>query len=83
MSWTKKFKVKPLGRAGILYSEGEYQMTIDSEMLAGEDFDIVVYVDSIARWDPPHQEVVVSQVDVERIRENINEALRRSRIEWQ
>ena len=37
-------------------------MTIDSEMLFG-DLDIVVYLGSISRWLPPHDDVGVTAED--------------------
>lgn len=80
---TAKFKARLTGRAGIEYSEGSRQMTIDSELLAASDNHVVVFGDSIRAWDPPHDTVPVNQVDIMRIRTNLEVALKPMRIEWQ
>lgn len=79
----REFKVKMHGRAGIEYREGRRRMMIDSEMLAGPDFDLVVYADSIARWEPPHERDAVTADERTRIRRNISDALKSLRIDWQ
>lgn len=77
------FTVKTHGRAGIEYREGKRRMMIDSEMLAGPDFDLVIYVDSIARWEPPYEREAVTEDDLTRIRRNISTALKSLHIDWQ
>lgn len=43
----KKKEVKFLGRGGMILNYQNNDYIIDSEMLFGEDFDIVIYTDSI------------------------------------
>ena len=76
------YRVSHQGRAGILYREGKKEMSIDSEMLFG-DFDIVVYLDSISRWLPPHDDLSVTQEDKERIRRNLAESMKSLKVDWQ
>jgi hypothetical protein len=47
----RSFKVKLTGRAGLLYQEGEKSVEIDSEMLNGANYDIVIYKESIEKWN--------------------------------
>jgi hypothetical protein len=79
----KPYSVKPTGRAGLVYTEGNKRMEIDSEMLAGPDCDMVVYLDSMTRWAPPHEAIPVTPDDQARIRENIRQAFSKLRMEWQ
>jgi len=76
------YRVIHQGRAGIRYREGKKEMAIDSEMLFG-NFDIVVYLDSIARWLPPHDAVPVTPEDKERIRQNLAESMKSLKVDWQ
>ena len=77
------FKVKMHGRAGIEYVEGGKTMMIDSEMLAGPDFDLVIYRDSMCNWEPPDDMEEVTPELRSQIQENIRNALRNVRIDWQ
>ncbi|HZE86120.1 MAG TPA: hypothetical protein VE035_17490 [Puia sp.] len=43
--------IKLLGRAGLIYWDKEEKYFIDSEMLIGSKFDIVVYSNSIRFYD--------------------------------
>ena len=70
---TDGYSVEVLGRTGIIYSEGSKVMRIDSEVLAGPS-GMVVYTDSINRWDPPYSETELSAVQKSRIVENIKAA---------
>lgn len=47
----KKKKVKYLGRGGIIYTHEGVPYIIDSEMLDGKDYDLVVYKKSVERKD--------------------------------
>lgn len=47
----KKFKVKITGRAGLIYQENGKAIEIDSEMLVGPEYDIVIYAKSIKEWN--------------------------------
>jgi hypothetical protein len=79
----KPFQVKLTGRAGIVYREGDRSMQVDSEMLVGPRFDMVVFTDSIKAWEPPDECVPVSEEDKARIRANITKELNNLRIDWQ
>ena len=57
-------------------------MIVDSEMLFGPDFDIVVYLGSIVRWESPHGDEEVSEADRKRIRANLEKGLRRLKVDW-
>lgn len=70
------------GRAGLVYREGTLKLTVDSEMLVGPDFDMVVYLNRITSWDPPHQDVVLDASDKKRIRKNICSDLGTDKIDW-
>ena len=75
------YRVRIQGRAGILYREGKQEMKIDSEMLVGK-FDYVVYLDSISKWLPPHDQVLVTSEDKKRITLNLKRSLRSLSIDW-
>ena len=47
----RKKKVKFLGRGGIEFNYQDVDYLIDSEMLIGEEYDIVVYKDSVMTKD--------------------------------
>ena len=67
------FAVEVLGRTGLLYVENDRKMKIDSEVLMGPRA-MVVYLDSISKWLPPHDAVPVDQGARKRIMDNIREA---------
>jgi hypothetical protein len=69
------FSVEVLGRTGVLYSEEERTLRIDSEVLAGPA-GLVVYTDSITRWAPPHEGEAVDASKRQAIVENIRRAFR-------
>jgi hypothetical protein len=81
MFWCRKYKVKIHGRAGLTYFEGPRNMEIDSEMRVGRSH-LSIKVDSMRRWEPPHENEPVSFEDIERIRANISKVLSRLRIDW-
>ncbi|MBM3610901.1 MAG: hypothetical protein FJX18_05200 [Alphaproteobacteria bacterium] len=64
------FIVKALGRSGLLYQEGKKSMKIDSEMLVGPNYDIVIYKDSVKQWNPPFENDPVNEDDKNRILSN-------------
>jgi len=64
-----------LGRTGLRYTEDGRSMFVDSEMLAHPN-SIVVYRESISRWDPPHESQTLSEGDRERVLASIVAALR-------
>lgn len=43
--------VKILGRAGVLYKDNNIKYLVDSELLFGEDYDIVIYKDNIKYYN--------------------------------
>jgi hypothetical protein len=69
------FSVEVLGRTGLCYREAGRQMFVDSEVLTGPS-SIAVYKDTIRKWDPPHDNVPVTDSDRGRILNNIREAFR-------
>lgn len=74
----KDFKVRITGRAGLIYQEGKKSMNVDSEMLSGPTFDIVIYKDSIKGWEPPFSSDPVDDNEKRRIIENIKSDLEKS-----
>ncbi|MES2997498.1 MAG: Imm74 family immunity protein [Verrucomicrobiota bacterium] len=72
---TDGFSVEVLGRTGLTYREGNHEMFIDSEVLAGPA-GIVVYRDTISRWQPPHDGELINDEICMRILENIKDAFR-------
>lgn len=66
------FTVEVLGRIGVRYVEGEKSLFVDSEVLMGPAR-LVVFPDSIQRWDPPNDQAV-SDRERERIVENLRRA---------
>lgn len=84
MMWfnRKKYRVKFQGRAGLIYEENGRSMLIDSEMLAGPNFDIVIYTDTIKPWEPLDDTGRINEEERARIRENIAKELSKYRIDW-
>jgi hypothetical protein len=77
----KKCSVKILGRAGIIYTEGSVSLSIDSEMLTGPEFDIVIFLDKIKSETLAAQGL--SEEDLPRIRSNITAELKSTKILWE
>lgn len=67
------FTVKVLGRTGLLYSEGERSIHIDSEVLAGEPPGIWVTQNTGFEWQPSDGRPV-SDAERDRILGNIKRA---------
>lgn len=78
---TRGYSVKPTGRAGLVYREEDRSVHVFSELLAGGDFDIVVYLSQVKRWDPPHASEEVTEEERARMRERIPKALK-VHVEW-
>jgi len=72
---TESFAVEVLGRTGLLYSEAGKSLRMDSEVLAGPS-GMVVYTDSINYWDPPHHIEPFSDIERQRVIENIRAAFK-------
>ena len=64
------FSVEFLGRSGIEYKEGEKSLRVDSEMLA-PPYGIAIYQESIRRWHPPFESVLLTAEHKNRIVDNI------------
>ena len=79
----KKNKVELQGRAGLIYKDNDKSMIIDSEMLAGPNFDMVIYQDSIRHWESPHKNEVIKEDEKNEIRSNITKELGNFHIDWQ
>lgn len=69
------FSVQVLGRAGLLYREGERQLYIRSELLLGPTAQ-VIYTRSIKAWEPPFQQEDIDASKKEQIIDNIRRAFR-------
>src|SRR5690242_1515889 len=69
------FSVEVLGQTGLRYCEAGRQMFIDSEMLTGPSA-MAVYKDTIQKWDPPYENVLITDSDRDRILNNIRDAFR-------
>jgi len=67
--------VEVLGRTGLRYREAGRQMFVDSEVLTGPS-GMAVYKDTIQKWDPPYDNVPVTDSDRDRILNNIRDAFR-------
>ena len=78
----KKLSVKVTGRAGLIYKEDGKTLMADSEMLAGGDYDMVIFTDSINKWEPPYDNIELSEEDKKRMKSNITSELKNIRIEW-
>ena len=69
------FSVEVLGRTGLCYREAGRQMFVDSEVLTGSS-GMCVYKATIEKWDSPHENVPVPDLDRDRILKNIRDAFR-------
>jgi hypothetical protein len=69
------FSVEVLGRTGVLYSQGEKTLKVDSEVLAGPS-GLVIYTDSIVRWASPHESEPFDETTRRVVIENIRKAFR-------
>ena len=79
----KKTKLKLTGRAGMIYTDADRVMKIDSEMLACGEYDMVIYERSMRAWQSPNDNEPVTDEDRSRIKEDIETHLKRCSIEWQ
>jgi hypothetical protein len=69
------FSVEVLGRTGLRYREGENQMFVDFEVLAGPS-GMLVSKSSMGPWAPPNAAEAIGDLDRARIVENIRETFR-------
>jgi hypothetical protein len=77
----RNYVVKPTGRSGFVYREGDRAVSVFSEMLVRDDFDIVAYLSRIDYWDSPEGPIPLTDEDRARIEQNAEEGLR-VKIEW-
>jgi len=78
-----KKNIKITGRAGLIYRHGPKVMKIDSEMLAGGDFDMVIYERSMRKWQPPYDLESISEDVFSDIKNDVQKLLKKYRIDWQ
>jgi hypothetical protein len=69
------FSVEVLGRTGLLYSEGDRSLRVNSEVLAGPA-GMAVYSRSIRNWSEPHEHEEIDTAKRETIMDNIRRAFR-------
>ncbi len=50
--------VKVLGRSGILYEEDNQKYYIDSEMLVGPEYNLVIYADNVKPYDKKDKRLI-------------------------
>ena len=79
----KPYKVKLLGRSGILYREGERTLMIESEMLPGTPYHMALYISLANHWEPPFASDEIPREEKDRIFGNIQRDLHRLRIDRQ
>jgi hypothetical protein len=79
----KKYRVKLLGRSGVVYKANGKTLLINSEMIMGNDADMVIYVNSMSAWQSPHQSEKISTEELQEIINNIENELKHIKIIWQ
>jgi hypothetical protein len=82
--WTRFFKkppfrVRPVGRGGVLYTEGDHVLEISAEMGPQNTY---VHTGSIQSWLPPYENEVITEEDKERIVNNMKSKLGELRWEF-
>jgi len=77
----KNYKVSLSGRSGVLYSENNHNVEIESEFLYGE-YDMVIYFSLIQSWLSPNEHEIISEEERERIKINIQNELSNLKIDW-
>lgn len=70
-----RISVKILGRAGILYKDNNNKYLVDSEMLFGDYYDIVIYKDNIKFYNSIKNDEISEELK-EEIIENICKKLK-------
>jgi len=69
------FRVEVLGRTGLLYVEGDRSLRVSSEVTAGPG-GMIVYSESIKRWNAPYEHESIDAAAKSRIIENIRAAFK-------
>ena len=67
------FSVEVVGRSEIRYREGRRVLSIEAELLTTPRT-MALYSGSIRAWDPPHDQISVSEAERRRIVDNIRRA---------
>lgn len=67
------FSVEVLGQTGLAYREPGRRMFVDAEVVMGSS-GLMLYRDSISRWDAPNEADPVDAAERQRILENIRQA---------
>jgi hypothetical protein len=75
----KNYQVEFRGRSGMIYSEGQRRLSLHSEMLVDDDYDIVIYLSQALQWEDG---TPLTGEDKARIKTNIVLDLQPSRIDW-
>jgi nicotinamide riboside kinase len=75
----KSYAVKFLGRSGIIYSEDKRNLSLFSEMLVDDEYDLAIYLSQASQWEDG---TTVSDEDRARIKANLTQELQPSRIDW-
>jgi len=83
LSKKQRGNIKVTGRAGLEYTINGKTVLIDSEMLAGPRFDMVVYTDSVKQWCPPNDKQALSENEKKMIIDDIKVQLKNLKIDWQ
>ncbi len=82
MLWKKKtYSVKMLGRSTVLYREGTRKVSLFSEFLVGQPYELAIYLSRVSCWDSPDDHTLLSEPERERIKGRVNEKLR-GKIDW-
>ncbi len=68
----------------IIYTEGDREVHIDVEMQAGP-IDMVIYSNSLKNWEKPFDSELLTQEELVRIKERVNEDMKQSKlnVEWE
>ena len=68
--------VGPSGDREYLYREGDHILWICIEWLFGEsEIDVIIYTDSVHRWDPPYDREIISEEKRQEILQRLAEQL--------
>ena len=59
----------------VLFTKKEKSALIEAEILAGPT-DMVIYLERLRSWEPPHDHKVISPDEKRRMRENITQELK-------
>jgi hypothetical protein len=67
------YSVEVLDRTYLLYREGDRSARVGSEILSSP-IGLVMYASTLKRWEPPHEQEAVDDVERRRILDNIQKA---------